>query len=492
MSHSKRFQFSGFERSRDRYDLPNRDTIRKCTTRLLVVGVSLLVTGVLPVEALQDRFRIVNQAQAQVRAQVVRRLVETRQEVELDELNSGAVLKTDPDLEGTLEKAERFRVDGNFRVACQLWQAVLNQSGDALYSEDGVTYLSLVDQVETILANLPPEGLAAYRVLADASAKEILASAETDSDESALNQVVRQYFVSTLGDQAAFDLGCIYLDRFDFSGARRMFEKIIRKYPDPKIPVEKIYVRIALCHSFLGNVDSAKQSLDDASEVNPTAENLELVSRSIGKLKSSKREAIDASWTMAMGNAQRYGITKGVDSRMLSGDLESVWQFYFAPEKKYLRSADIVGHTLAGTAAHSASVEDTKTEVERGLIDAWREKSWRPVGELLINDGKAFFKTGADLSVWDVETAKGLPENKADDQKSSPTAKPALFWRSVWANAFMVDEATEMYRAFRKSYGVLNRRGGLSRNEVDSPRPNSNVEIQLFGDAIYHQMSILD
>ena len=161
-----------------------------------------------------------------------RQVVPARQE---EVAEAGAVLKTDPELEDVLEKAERMRNDGQYRVACTLWQAVLNRSGDALFSRDGEIYYSLVEQVEAILADLPPDGLVAYRVIADAAAKEILAEAADDSDVTALNSVVRNYFISSLGDEAAFNLGSIYLDQFDFIGARRMFEKIATQYPDPSV-----------------------------------------------------------------------------------------------------------------------------------------------------------------------------------------------------------------------------------------------------------------
>ena len=36
-----------------------------------------------------------------------------------------AALKTDPDLEELMKKAERYMGDGNYRVASTLWQAVL-------------------------------------------------------------------------------------------------------------------------------------------------------------------------------------------------------------------------------------------------------------------------------------------------------------------------------------------------------------------------------
>ena len=79
--------------------------------------------------------------------------------------DSGASLKTDPDLEATLEKAERYREEKQFGIAAKLWQSVLESSGDALFSSDGKIYYSLAEQVEKIIASLPVEsGLASYRI----------------------------------------------------------------------------------------------------------------------------------------------------------------------------------------------------------------------------------------------------------------------------------------------------------------------------------------
>jgi hypothetical protein len=125
-------------------------------------------------------------------------------------VNTSATLKTDPDLESILERAERHRADGNYRVATHFWQTVLERSGDALYSTDGTIYFSLVQQVEKTLAELPPEGLQIYRITADANAKEILAQAADPYDPQSLSDVVRLYFLSSLGDDAAFQLASIY------------------------------------------------------------------------------------------------------------------------------------------------------------------------------------------------------------------------------------------------------------------------------------------
>ncbi len=277
--------------------------------------------------------------------------------VQGDSAEAAAVLKTDPELEDVLEKAERMRNDGQYRVACTLWQAVLNRSGDALFSSDDEIYYSLVEQVEAILAGLPPDGLVAYRVIADAAAKEILAEAADDSNVTALNSVVRNYFISSLGDEAALYLGSIYLDQFDFIGARRLFEKITTQYPDPTVPMDEVYSKIALCQAFLGDMPAAKLAIAEALAIDPISDRAVLVSRSLGELTvADERDEVNLDWQMPLGNSHRYGVMQSVPDEMMEGDLEASWQFYFEPKDRYSRSADNEGKFLTGQKASGESV----------------------------------------------------------------------------------------------------------------------------------------
>ena len=401
-------------------------------------------------------------------------------------LESGAILKTDPDLEEVLATAERMKNDGQYRVASQLWQAVLKRSGDALYSSDGENYYSLVLQVEAVLAGLPEEGLSAYRVIADAEAKEIMAAAKGQSDLIALNKVVRQYFISSLGDEAAFELGCIYLDRFDFIGARRMFEKITRQYPDPSVALDEVYVRIALCQSYLGDIQSAKASLELADQAKANNERVNLVRQSLGELATVENNSIvNADWTMPMGDSRRYGTMRAVPDVMFEGDLAAIWQYYFRPSDKY-KAADINGAMLTGDQASGKQVLDTVETIESKLIDAWRDKRWRPAGELLLDGDRVFFKTGADLSVW--SRTKVAEATKRSEMQS--TLDSAISWRSVWRNFFEVDEATRRTDLNRKSWGRGRRTNGKMGG--NSPVPSAPAEVNLFGDKVFQQLSIHD
>ena len=397
---------------------------------------------------------------------------------------SGAALKTDPDLEDVLATAERMRNDGQYRVASTLWQAVLKRSGDALYSSDGQTYFSLVQQVEAILAGLPPEGLTAYRVIADAEAKEIMAEAASKTDVNALNKVVRHYFISSLGDEAAFNLGCIYLDRFDFIGARRMFEKIANHYPDPTVPLDEVYARIALCQSYLGDMKSATASLDKADAIKTNSELAELVRKSLGELVTDQHsEMVNVNWTMAMGNARRYGAMQALPAGVMNHDLAAVWQFYFEPKSKYTRAADIDGIMLTGKLASGNTVLQTVDSDEQKLIESWREKGWRPAGELLIDGDRVFFKTGGDLSVW----SRKKIEKASILNATQTNLNSAIAWRSVWHNAFEIDDATLMMNTMRRNWGGARQSGGGTGS---LPQPSTVTEVNLFGDRVFQQMSI--
>ena len=74
----------------------------------------------------------------------------------------GATLKTDPDLEAWLDKANRHAREKSYRVATGLWQAVLERSGDSLSSDDDKIFYSMGDRVEKMLADMPPEALDVY------------------------------------------------------------------------------------------------------------------------------------------------------------------------------------------------------------------------------------------------------------------------------------------------------------------------------------------
>lgn len=405
-----------------------------------------------------------------------------------DSLDSASVvgLNTNARLEETLKTAERYREDGNFRVATQLWQAVLEQSGDALSSSDGVKYYSLVDEVERILGSLPEDGLQTYRITSDANAREVMAQSKELSRNTALNQVVQRYFLSSLGDDAAFELGCSYLDQFDFIGARRMFEKILKRYPDPSVSLSQIYVRIALCHAFLGEPQLAEAMLDLATEDggDDVYAQVRLVRQSLGNLNPQALSVTNSSWVCRLGNEKRYGVMPSPPDRAMKSPLAAVWQFYFEPQRKNFRKfEEFKGNTLVGEDSYSDSAESSLNAEERKLISSWKTKNWRPAGHLLFDSGVMYYKSCVDFIAWDTEAISTSIRNGPE------VDTPTIRWRSMWRNTFIMDDASRMMQAIRQNFGNYGRRKGAV---FDTSRPSQEHEVFLFGDEVFQQSSIYD
>ena len=482
---------------------PRAANTQSFALRVCIVCLFVSMISAPPASAVQlaPRFRIIDHrlpaiGQDQARAEAEARAKEERA---LDL----AALKTDPDLEELMKKAERYMGDGNYRVASTLWQAVLQASGDALYSDDEETYYSMVKRVEKVLAALPPEGLKTYRVMADAEARELLAR-NGPQDTSALATVVQKYFISSVGDDAALTLGSIFLDRFDFSGARRMLEKIVNDHPDPSVPMDQVYLKIALCNSWLGDDSAAEHMLDRSVEVTTEAKqprNFELVSGSIGNL-SFDSAASDATniWKMSLGNESRTGVMPAPPRGMMDGPLVAAWQFYFLPKNSRSDRRDFEGVVRAGRSAWGAANMGTRNTVERKLIESWSQKDWRPAGELLFDEQRVFFRSVADVTAWDkqkieqhIENALSAPPNPDPFSSKTPQVKLAsdriaksVGWRSVWRNTFEIDRKTMVTNLQRNRFG-----GYSSRNrQKESPFPLSLPEVQLFGDKIASCMSI--
>ena len=394
---------------------------------------------------------------------------------------SGALLKTDPELEAILEKAERFRSEGQYSIAAKLWQSVLEQSGDTLYSSDGEIYFSLSRQVEQILARLPEdEGLSAYRITADANAKEIMAEANDPFDEQALQQVVRRYFLSSLGDEAAMTLSSIYMDKHDFVGAFRMLRKIVDSYPDPTVPMVGVHTRLGLCQAMMGETKGAQQAILTAREFGEaekqngggdakSREQLAAVEKSVSQWTgqvTSRR--VEAGFEMALANRSRTGVMPSLPARYLANDLQTIWQYHFKPKAKkwadVSRDKPILGDEVL------EKINESVRESERGMISRWTTQGWRPAGDLLFDQNNVYFKTSIDISVWD---------RQADSDQ--------VVWRPLWQNNYQLDAQTKaMIEGRRRLHRTRQQSSGLDK------LPRETHEFQLFIDRISSQMSIQD
>ncbi len=379
----------------------------------------------------------------------------------------GAPLKTDPDLMARLDKAEQYRADGNYRVAVKLWQSVLDESSDTLFTDDGETYYSLSRQIESLLSALPPEGISAYRISADAHASEVLAVGGQGNRE-ALGRVVRGYFLSSFGDDAAWELGCIYLDRHDFTGAMRMFYKIVDQYPDPSVPVNQVWLRIAIACVGSDDRPSAETALARAIETG--ADETDRLYQGIAEIikDASESGALMGSagnWQGLVSGSRRLGAMPSVADPP-SGKLRVQWQSSYSPRDKYV-SGEFESTQLFR--AESAAILKTMDKNEKDMVRKWREALWMPAPGVLLDGERLLWKSAADLVSFDTDVI----------------SQPDPEWRSIWLNQFEIDAATSTWKQMLDSYGRFSEGSSQSKTA-----PSRELEVQLFGDRIARSMTV--
>ena len=402
---------------------------------------------------------------------------------------SGGALKTDPDLEALLDKANRHAEEGNIRVATRLWQAVLERSGDSLYTQDKINYFSISDQIEQILAKLPAEALDIYRVTADASARQILTAADDPNDIGALMRVTGNYFISSEGDDAAFRLGCIYLDRYDFSGALRLFRRIATQHPDPSVSLDEVYARMAICSAMMGDAEQASQSLVDGRGFGADSPAIDAVERSLDSLVPSdiRNTALAQQWSTVHGNSRRLAAMPSLPESAFDRDQYAAWQFFVTPKnERYSKKLETVGKVLVGDQYDA----ETRDSVEKMMISEWKQNDWRPAGHLLFDKERVYFKAPADFVSFDRQKVNDAIASAGGEKETESDVSDFSAWRSIWRNYFEIDPATSQYE----------RRASSRTRIINRQQKSAAIVSQLsavprhlnFGDRIHQQASLQD
>ena len=148
------------------------------------------------------------------------------------------------------------------------------------------TYLNVATRCNVLISRVAPEGLRNYRQKIDPQAKRWYENWQRTRDETELLRIVRQAFLSSLGDEALLDLGEVAWDRGDFSTARMWWEQLIPlpdaanptdyptvlRYPDASLDQPSILARIILCSIFERNADRAVEEIRQFTQRFPTAE----------------------------------------------------------------------------------------------------------------------------------------------------------------------------------------------------------------------------
>ena len=337
-----------------------------------------------------------------------------------------AEMKTDSSSQEILAQADLFVKQERYDLASILWQRVIDESGDHVFTREEWKertlrneyrkYRSVSGDIEATLGRLPPGGLAAYRLKADGEARALMQASDARTRESALAEIVRRFFLSKLGDEAAFELACLKLDRGEFLPAARLLSKILTDYPNPTVNLGEIKLRLAAVNARVGDPELARGMLKEIkSQPIPAVPMavIKLVEEDIEVVAGARIAAADqtGAWVIPYGSPRRAGLMPAAAENPPAGLIESWTQGYeltLPPGEEWeeigkVQAAAEEGEQTDRVAQALLLNEDpfqrqlnSRTKeppTDEEIIAKWKENGWLPVGQVLLNEGMIYFKT---------------------------------------------------------------------------------------------------
>lgn len=164
-------------------------------------------------------------------------------------------LNTSITAESILRTARQLAKAGAYYEAAERYVDAVTQHPRAVGEVSDAYYLPLWRVALKEIAAWPPEGIAAYRNIVRDTATEQFDDAVRNRDLRRLEQIAQQYFLSSVGDDAAV----IVADRCRETGwpalALFYYTLVLQKYPDSDIPRQDILIRAALAARSSGLAD---------------------------------------------------------------------------------------------------------------------------------------------------------------------------------------------------------------------------------------------
>lgn len=164
---------------------------------------------------------------------------------------------SNPDASVYLERVLELSADERFAEAVAVLEKLLAMEEQPLVAEGGGVYVPNRRRVVRRLAADAPGILDAYRATVDPAARTIYGRDGEAKTVASLETIVRQYFLSGYGDDAAFRLACRALGQGEFPRAHSLLTRIGAEYPDPSLAAGERLRRLAVAAAGIGLHDEA-------------------------------------------------------------------------------------------------------------------------------------------------------------------------------------------------------------------------------------------
>lgn len=320
-------------------------------------------------------------------------------------------------LQLVFNSAQGFLERENYNNAFPLLQAILNQSQDALIPIDPdnpAKSVSLKGEVLKSIRTLPRFARQSYNLQYDAQARELLDSIDRGAERNILEEIVRRFFFTETGLDAAVRLANLYFDRGEFFSAGLMFERLLDDGRISRQSIPGILFQTAICWHKSDLLSKTQESLLRLKSMTP-GEGFVLAGRSL-KLFEDASDSI--AWleqhadltneSNARSRVENWLTFRGDSGRNASSDpvmplREKEWEFRTVPlaEASDPRQLELIEQRL------------------RELTEKFQNTSYLtfPAYHPLVVDQKIIFRALGNLKAVDATTGDLIWENHFLDEK---------------------------------------------------------------------------
>jgi outer membrane protein assembly factor BamB len=320
---------------------------------------------------------------------------------------SGVYLPTDRTLARAMSRVRERLAEREFHQSLSFLQEVLQRDEDAFLEEgDGTRqHRGLKATARQLIGQLPAEGLDAYELLHGAAARRQLDAALEVGDQNGIAAVVRQYFHTMAGYEAALVLAQMEADQGHHLAAAQLYQELIAAPRaatrfEPQLSAlaalnyaaaNEPHLAVATLRSLVEKVPEAAVELFGKPETLPATEEKlsKWLSERIGKPLPPAHA--DTDWLTVRGNVRRNAHHPGGQPH-----LRPRW------EARVVNDPSIEAHVLSRS-------EELN---QRGIVTI-------PVARPIAVDNLVVMRTPQNVVAIDFQTGKRVWETREDEELES-------------------------------------------------------------------------
>ncbi len=243
-------------------------------------------------------------------------MIDPTQRPEPDPL-AGVYLPSDRAISRAIGRVRERLAAGEFHEALTFLQGILGREEDSFIERAGSDrgQLGLKATARKMIGELPPDGINAYELLQGPAARKQLEAALRDGDRDGIANVVRHYFHTTAGYEAALVLAQVEADQGHRLAAAQLYQDLISAPRAAARFEPQLSVAAALNQLAAGHPEEAMNLVRAVSEQHPGAE------IAIGGKKMKLPSGGNTlSWLTTIAGAIKASTAAGGDWLMLHGD----------------------------------------------------------------------------------------------------------------------------------------------------------------------------